>query len=70
MSSLSALKARLDTDMKVNEVLDPTMKLRLEISKLRENNEEQRSMIVELASKVAKLERTMTALIKKLGPKS
>lgn len=55
--------------MKLDEVMDPTMKLRLEISKLREDNEEQRSMITELASKVARIERTMAALIKKLGPK-
>ncbi len=54
--------------MKLDEVMDPTMKLKLEISKLRDNDEQQRELITELATKIARLERTMATLIRKLGP--
>lgn len=56
--------------MKLNEVVDPSMKLRLEISNLRAEHEAQRKIIKDLANEVGKLKRTMAALITKLGPKS
>ena len=55
--------------MKITEVMDPTMKLRLEMSKLREANEELRSVVTDLAKKVAGQEKILISLIRKLGPK-
>lgn len=55
--------------MKLNEVLDPTMKLRLEISKLRTQVEQQDQHINELLIDIGAIKRTMAELIKKLGPK-
>ena len=62
--------------MKLNEVQDPVMKLRLELSKLQLKIEERDKIIDEhgdaifqLRREVATLQKTMTALIKKLGPR-
>lgn len=55
--------------MKINEVaVDPVMKLRMEIAKLRENDDQQHDLIILLSTRVSQLEKTLTALIKKLGP--
>jgi len=55
--------------MKLNEVTDPTMKLRLEIAKLREDNSQLRDVVTDLAKKVAGQEKILISLIRKLGPK-
>lgn len=55
--------------MKINEVMDPTMKLRLEMSKLRDENQELRTVVTDLAKKVAGQEKILVMLIRKLGPK-
>lgn len=54
--------------MKLDEISDPNMKLKLEMSRMREEALEQRSIITELAKKVAGLEKIVTFLVKKLGP--
>lgn len=63
--------------MKLNEVNDPAMKLRLELSKLQVKLEERDKIIDEhgdaifkLRREVVALQRTVQILIKKLGPSS
>jgi uncharacterized coiled-coil protein SlyX len=63
--------------MKLDEVADPTMKLRMEIAKLRLQVEEQEKKIEEQDTSInnilidmGSLNRTLAALIKKLGPRS
>jgi hypothetical protein len=55
--------------MKIDEVMDPTMKLRLEMSKLRDENAQLRDVVTDLAKKVAGQEKILISLIRKLGPK-
>ncbi len=63
--------------MKLNEVNDPVMKLRLELSKMQTNMDQQDEQIMnllvdngQLQRDVAALQKTVSALIRKLGPKS
>lgn len=63
--------------MKLNEVNDPAMKTRLELAKLKVELEERDKIIDEhgdaifkLRREVAALQKTMTALIKKLGSRT
>jgi small-conductance mechanosensitive channel len=60
--------------MKTTELLSEAatiddIKLRLELARMRENDEQQHDHIVDLTTRVAQLEKTVTALIRKLGPK-
>lgn len=52
----------------LNEALTSEMKLRLEMSKVREDQEETRSMVTELAGEVGRLKKVIATLVKKLGP--
>jgi hypothetical protein len=54
--------------MHLKEITDPTMKLRLELAKLREDNVELRAVVMDLAKKVAGQEKILVSLIRKLGP--
>lgn len=55
--------------MDLKEVMDPTMKLRLELVKIREENAQLRDVVTDLAKKVAGQEKILISLIRKLGPK-
>jgi hypothetical protein len=54
--------------MKLDEVNDPTMKLQLQLAKLRMENEERDQMIATLVRDVASMKMTIANLIRKLGP--
>ena len=54
--------------MRLDEVNDPVMKLRLELAKVKLAQEERDKIIDELVREVTGLKQTMTKLIRKLGP--
>lgn len=54
--------------MKLDEVKDPTMKFRFELAKLRADFEDQQQNSKKMQLQILALQRTVGALIKKLGP--
>jgi hypothetical protein len=55
--------------MNLSEVTDPTMKLRLELAKLRLHVEEQDEELKKLRLAISALQATTAKLIRALGPK-
>ncbi len=54
--------------MRLDEVSDPVMKLRLELAKVKLAQEDRDKIIDELVREVTGLKQTMAKLIRKLGP--
>lgn len=55
--------------MKINEIIDPSMKMKLEMNKLRLEIEARDETIMKLVKDVSNLKQTLGTLIKRLGPK-
>jgi adenylate kinase len=54
--------------MKLNEVSDPTMKLRFEVAKLRADMEERDERAKKTERELVSLQQAVAKLIRKLGP--
>jgi len=60
---------KLDELDAVQRTSDPSMKMKLEISKMRDRIDKQDEQIMELLLDVGQLRKTLSSLITKLGPK-